>query len=149
MNARVVFHSEDLSQILPAPGFYPATVTNARFRHSVRGNRMLQLLLRLDGVPPAFQCIADYFVLEGASAHGLWVARRRLVALYHACGFHPEEGDEVFPSHLIDTPLEVNVDHVEWENQTRLRILSYRPAWPAALDAPRSSGSAPEGSPHA
>jgi hypothetical protein len=146
MNARVFFNTEDLSQILPAPGSYAATVTNARFRHSVRGNRMLHLLLRLDGVPPAFQCIADYFVLEGASAHGLSVARRRLVALYHACGFYPEDGDEVLPSHLIDTRLEVTVDHVEWENQTRLRILAYRPAWPVGLDSP---GSAPEGSLHA
>jgi hypothetical protein len=149
MNARLFLHTEDLPQILPAPGFYPATVTNARFRHSVRGNRMLHLLLRLHGLPPAFQCIADYFVLQGASARGLWVARRRLVQLYHACGFYPEEGDEVLPSHLIDTRLEVKVDHVEWENQTRLRILAYRPAWPAVLDAPTSYGSAQEDTPHA
>jgi len=149
MNARVFFNTEDLSQILPAPGSYAATVTNARFRHSVRGNRMLHLVLRLDGVPPTFQCLADYFVLDGASAQGLSVARRRLVALYHACGFYPEEGDEVLPSHLIDTRLEVTVDHVEWENHTRLRVLAYRPAWPAVLDAPGCSDSGQEGSSHA
>ena len=149
MNPRVFFNTEDLSQILPAPGFYPATVSNARFRHSVRGNRMLHLVLRLDGLPPAFQSRADYFVLEGASSQGLSVARRRLVQLYHACGYFPEEGDEVLPSHLIDTRLEVKVDHVEWENQMRLRILAYRPAWPAVLEAPGCSGSAQEGSPRA
>ena len=146
MNARIVFQPEDFSPILPAPGFYPATVTTARFRRSVRGNRMLQLLLRLDGVPPAFQCIADYFVLDGASAHGLSVARRRLVELYHGCCFYPEEGDEVLPSQLIDARLEVKVDHVEWENHLRLRVLSYRTGWPAALDAPGCSDSAAKGS---
>ena len=149
MNARVFFHTEDLSQVLPAPGYYSATVTSARFRHSVRGNRMLHLALRLEGVPPAFQCIADYFVLDGASSQGLSVARRRLAQLYRACGFYPEEGDEVLPSHLIDTRLEVKVDHVEWENQTRLRILAYRPPWPAVSDAPASFGSGQEDTPHA
>ena len=64
MNARVFFHTEDLSQVLPASGYYTATVTSARFRHSVRGNRMLHLALRLESAPPAFQCIADYFVLD-------------------------------------------------------------------------------------
>ena len=139
MNARIVFHPEDLSQILPAPGSYSATVTAARFRHSSRGNRMLHLALRLDGVSPAFQCIADYFVLEGGSSQGRSVARRRLVQLYQACGFHPEEGDEVLPSHLIDARLEIKVDHVEWENEMRLRILAYRPTWPLVLDGPSPS----------
>jgi len=148
MNARVVFHAEDLTQILPAPGCYAATITGARFRSSSRGNRMLQLALRLEGVPPAFQCLADYFVLEGASSLGLSVARRRLVQLYHACGFHPEEGDEVLPSNLVDLRLEVKVDHVEWEEQMRLRILAYRPAWPAVLDGPSPSEPRGQEAPH-
>ena len=134
MNARVVFHPEDFSPILPAPGCYPATISSARFRTSSRGNRMLHLVLRLDGVPPAFQCIADYFVLEGASSLGLSVARRRLLELYRACGLYPEEGDEVLPSHLVDMRVELTVDHVEWQNQMRLRVLAYRATWPAALD---------------
>ena len=134
MNAPIRFRIEDFSHVLPAPGCYPATITAARFRHSSRGNRMLCLRLRLDGVHPVFSVLADYFVLEGASSLGLSVARRRLVQLYHACGFYPEEGDEVLPSHLVDMRVELTVDHVEWQNQMRLRVLAYRASWPAALD---------------
>jgi hypothetical protein len=140
MNPHVFFRTQDLSCILPAPGFYLATITNARFRTSSRGNRMLHLALHLHGLPSAFQSLADYFVLEGASSQGLSVARRRLVELYHACGFYPEEGDEVLPSNLIDICVEVRVDHVEWENQMRLRILAYRAAaWPAVPDGSNPS----------
>ena len=71
-------------------------------------------------------------VLEGASPHGIAVARRRLVQLYHACGFHPEEGEEILPCQLIDYRLQLKVDQVEWENQSRLRILAYRSSWSAA-----------------
>lgn len=144
MIARVAFQPEDFSRILPAPGSYPATIRSARFRTSSRGNRMLHLVFALDGVPPAFACIADYFVLEGASALGRSVARRRLLELYRACGFHPEEGDEVLPSHLVDIRVELTVDHVEWQNQMRLRILGYRAAWPAVFDEP-SREDAPHG----
>jgi hypothetical protein len=148
MNARVVFQPEDFSPILPAPGSYPATISGARFRTSSRGNRMLHLLLRLHGVSPAFQCIADYFVLEGASSLGRSVARRRLLELYRACGFSPEEGDEVLPSHLVDMRVEVTVDHVEWQNQMRLRILAYRAAWPEVPDEPANSQLHGEEAPH-
>jgi hypothetical protein len=133
MNARVLFPPEDSPLILPPPGFYPATITAARFRHSSRGNRMLHLALRLDGVPPAFQCIADYFVLEGASPLGLSVARRRLLELYHACALYPEQDDQLLPSHLVGLRVEVNVDHVQWQNHPRLRVLAYRAPWPTAL----------------
>ena len=135
MSSHAFFKLEDLSQILPAPGFYLATLTNARFRHSARGNCMLHVVYRLEGLSPAYQRLADYFVLEGASPQGISVARRRLVQLYHACGFHPEDGEEILPSQLIDARLQVKVDHVEWENQSRLRILAYRSSWsPAAHD---------------
>jgi len=144
MHDRQFFLPEDLSAILPAPGYYRATITAARFRASSRGNRMLHLALRLHGVSPAFQSLADYFVLEGSSSEGRRVARRRLVQLYHACGFHPEEGDEILPSHLIDIGLEVKVDQVEWANQSRLRVLAYQPAWPPVLDLRARSEGAPD-----
>lgn len=134
MNNRLFFQPEDLSAILPAPGYYRATITAARFRTSLRGNRMLYLSLRLHGVSPAYQHLADYFVLEGGSPEGRSVARRRLVRLYCACGLHPEDGDEILPSHLIDASLEVKLDHVEWANQIRLRVLAYQPVWPPVTD---------------
>ena len=134
MNDQLFFQPEDLSVLLPAPGYYPATITAARFHTSSRGNRMLHLALRLHGVSPAFQSLADYFVLEGGSPEGRAVARRRLVQLYRACGLHPEDGDEILPSHLIDASLEIKVDHVEWANQIRLRVLAYQSSWPPVQD---------------
>jgi hypothetical protein len=139
MNDRHFFGPEDLSEILPAPGYYRATITAARFRESSRGNRMLQLALHLHQVPAACARVADYFVLEGASSEGRSVARRRLVQLYHACGFYPEEGDEILPSRLVDIDVEVKVDHVEWAHGSRLRVLGYRAAWPAVLEPPALS----------
>lgn len=144
MSSKPTFQLEDLSQILPAPGYYSSTITHARFRHSAGGNCMLHVLHRLEGVSPAFQRVADYFVFEGASPQGISVARRRLVQLYHACGFHPEEGEEILPSQLIDARLQVKVDRVEWENQSRLRILAYRSSWHLAADGIRSYPSDPE-----
>ena len=148
MNAPIRFRIEDFSHVLPAPGCYPATITAARFRHSSRGNRMLCLRLRLDGVHPVFSVLADYFVLEGASSLGLSVARRRLLELYHACGLYPEEGDELLPSHLVNLRVEVTVDHVEWQDQTRLRILAYRATWPTFPQEPTSSQLPPTETPH-
>jgi hypothetical protein len=136
MDDSLFFQPKDLTAILPAPGYYHATIAGARFCTSSRANRMLRLALRAHAVASAFQSLADYFVLEGASSEGRSVARRRLVQLYHACGFYPEEGDEILPSHLIDIRLEVRVDHVQWANQSRLRALTYRPAWPPMLDSP-------------
>jgi hypothetical protein len=102
----------------------------------------------LDGVHPVFSVLADYFVLEGASTRGLSVARRRLLELYRACGLYPEEGDEVLPSHLVEMRVEVTVDHVQWQNQTRLRVLAYRATWPVALDEKTTPESHGEDAPH-
>jgi hypothetical protein len=134
MSTKAFFQLEDLSQILPTPGYYPSIICNARFCHSARGNCMLHVVHRLEGVSPAYQHLADYFVLEGASPHGISVARRRLVQLYHACGFHPEEGEEILPSHLIDARLQIKVDQQNWDGQSRLRIVAYRPFCPPAAD---------------
>jgi hypothetical protein len=132
MSSQHFFSLQDLAPVLPSPGIYCATISHAAFRTSSRGHRMLHVLLRLEGVNPTFQRIADYFVLQGASSNGIAVARHRLLTLYHACGFHPEEGEEILPCQLIDSRVHVKVDHVEWENQSRLRVLSYRCAWSAA-----------------
>ena len=129
MSSRLTFSFSDLSPAIPSPGLYSATVAQAAFRTSRNGNRMLAVLLRLEGVSPAFQRLSDYFVLEGASSQGIAVARRRLLQLYLACGFHPEEDQEVLPSQLIDARVQVKVDQVDWENQSRLRALSYRSCW--------------------
>jgi len=145
MNDQLFFQPEDLSAILPAPGYYRATITAARFRTSARGNRMLHLTLRVHGVSPAFQRLADYFVLEGGSPEGRWLARRRLVQLYQACGLHPEDGDEILPSRLIDASLGVKLDHVEWANQIRLRVLAYQSAWPSVVDLESGFGDQEQG----
>jgi hypothetical protein len=136
MRSYAFFSLQDLSPVLPAAGLYNATITQAGLRHSSRGNRMLYVLLRLDGLCISFQRLADYFVLEGASPQGIFVARRRLLQLYYACGFHPEEGQEILPSQLIDSRLQVKVDQVEWENHLRLRVLSYYPAQLSATADP-------------
>jgi len=127
MSSHLTLSPYDLSRTPPVPGHYSCTITHSCFRFSSRGNRMLLVLFHLHAVSPAFQRLADYFVLEGASPNGIAVARRRLLQLYRACGFHPEDGDEILPCQLIDSRLQLKVDQVEWENQIRLRILAYRP----------------------
>jgi hypothetical protein len=89
----------------------------------------------LEGVCPAFQHLADYFVLEGASPHGVSVARRRLVQLYHACGFDPQEGEEIIPSLLVDARLQIKIDHRIWDGQSRLRIVAYRSSQSPTADS--------------
>jgi hypothetical protein len=139
MRSTLSFSLSEFPPLIPSPGFYEATLSHAAFRTSHLGNRMLAVLLRLHDLPPAFQCVADYFVLEGASSHGIAVARRRLLQLYLSCGFHPEEDQEIFPSQLIDAHLQVKVDQVDWENQTRLRVLSYRSYGSVDRSLPRPS----------
>jgi hypothetical protein len=89
------FEVADLGDELPVPGVYDATVVAARLRHSARGHRMVTVTFALDGVAPGRERVADYFVLEGASARGVAVARWRLVGLYRACGREPQNGEEI------------------------------------------------------
>jgi hypothetical protein len=123
------FDNADLEDTLPPPGFYRSRITTARYRRSSSGNRMLQVVHALAGVPPGHDCVADYFVLEG-SAYAIGMARRRLVELYRASGLEPKSGDEIAPADLFGAELEVKIDHDEWQGQPRLRVVTYRPLSP-------------------
>jgi len=131
MSRRACFEEADLCEELPAPGFYASTVTTARLRRSASGNRMVHIVHALDGVGAGHDRVAEYFVLEGASARGLQVARRRLVDLYRACGQEPRAGEEIAPEDLVGARLEVKVEHEIFRGETRLRIVGHRPLAPA------------------
>lgn len=130
MSRRACFEESDLSDALPAPGVYAGTVTTARLRRSSSGNRMVHVVHTLDGVAAGHDRVAEYFVLEGASARGLQVARRRLVDLYRACGHEPEAGEEISPEDLLGARLEVKVEHETWRGEIRLRVVGHRPLTP-------------------
>ena len=123
------FKFEDFYDQLPDPGFYPSTIKSARFRRSANKNRMLQIVHALEGVEPAYQLVSEYFVLEGerVSPAGIFLARRRLVQLYRACRIFPKEGDEISPAQLRGCRLQVRVEHEEWLDRPRLRVVAYRP----------------------
>jgi hypothetical protein len=127
MSRRACFEEADLCGELPAPGFYASTVTTARLRRSASGNRMVHVVHALDGVAAGHDRVAEYFVLEGASARGLQVARRRLVDLYRACGQEPRAGEEIAPEDLVSARLEVKVEHEIYRGETRLRVVGHRP----------------------
>jgi hypothetical protein len=131
---KAFFQHEELSDELPAPGYYRSTITNAEFRRSASGNRMLQIVHCLDGVSPAHELVADYFVLEGASPTGVLMGRRRLVQLYRALGLNPKQDDEISPADLVEARVQLRVEHDEWESQPRLRVVGYRPFWPTEPD---------------
>lgn len=126
---KTYFQPQDLSDELPAPGYYPGCITRARFGKSAQGNRMLQVVYRLNDVSTSHQQVTDYFVVDGASPQGVSLGRRRLVQLYRACGFKPNQGDEIEPAELIGAHLRVRVEHDEWEGQPRLRVAGYRSYW--------------------
>jgi hypothetical protein len=123
---KTYFQQQDLSEELPAPGYYRGRITSARFRQSAQGNRMLQVVYRLDGASTSHQQVTDYFVVEGASPQGVSLGRRRLVELYRACGFQPKQGDEIAPAELVEAHLRVRVEHDEWEGWPRLRVVGYQ-----------------------
>lgn len=129
---KTCFQFEDFFDELPVPGYYPSSITSARFRRSANQNRMLQVVYALEGVGSAHQLVADYFVLEGerASPSGIFLARRRLVELYRACGLDPKEGEEIAPAELLHARLRVRVEHEQWEGRPRLRVVAYRPPEP-------------------
>ena len=80
--------------------------------------------------------LADYFVIEGerVSPTGILLARRRLVQLYRACHLFPQDGDTIDPTELLHARLQVRVDHEDWQNQLRLRVVAYRPLYPIDSD---------------
>jgi len=123
------FQFNDFFDELPVPGYYPGCITNARFRQSANGNQMIQVVYALQGVGPAHQLVADYFVVEGerASPTGIFLARRRLLQLYRACGIFPKQDQEIVPAKLLQARLQVRVEHEQWKGQPRLRVADYRP----------------------
>ena len=126
---KTYFQLQDFYDQPPEPGYYTSTISSARFRKSSKGNRMLQIVHSLQDVFFSHQKLADYFVLEGeqVSPTGILIARRRLVQLYHACGLYPKDGNAIDPSELLHTRLQVRVEHEDWEEQLRLRVVAYRP----------------------
>lgn len=127
MSRRACFEEADLSDGLPAAGFYASTVTTSRLRRSSSGNRMVHVVHTLDDVAPGHDRVAEYFVLEGASPRGLQVARRRLVELYRACRREPEAGEEITPEDLLGSRLAVKVEHESFRGEIRLRVVGHRP----------------------
>ncbi len=126
---KTYFQFEDFLDDLPAPGFYSAGITSARFRRSAKQNLMLQVVHALESGASAHQMVSDYFVVEGdnVSPSGIFLARRRLLELYHACGIFPQGGEEISPAQLVHSRLEVRVEHEQWEGRARLRVVAYRP----------------------
>ena len=124
------FDTTDFSNELPAPGYYPGTISSARWRKSEGGHRMVQVVYALSGVGHAWGCIAEYFVLEGVTDRGAAMARRRLVEVYRACGLEPQPGEAIRPEHLVGGRLLVRVEHDEWNGRPRLRVVGHRPADP-------------------
>lgn len=130
---RPQFQQSDLDDELPPPGYYRSSITSARFRRSARGNDMIQLVYQLEDAPGTHSHVTEYFVVGGATPRTLAFARRRLAQLYRACGFSPEEGDEIDPADLLGSRLEVRVEHDEWRGESRLRVARHR-----ALDPTRT-----------
>lgn len=120
------FESTDVADELPEPGYYTSTVASARLRRSQSGNRMIAVVHAIEGVTAGRDRVAEYFVLEGASPRGLAMSRRRLVALYRACGLEPREGDEITPEALVGARLDVRIEHETFDGERRLRVVAHR-----------------------
>lgn len=126
MSEHIYFEDEDFVEpLLPTPGWYESTIAFAALRQSAQGNLMLQVLHEVHDAPPAYDHVADYFVLEGPP-RAVSVARGRLVRLFRACGLTPKSGDEIAPADLFGARLEVKVDHDAYRGRPRLRVTSYR-----------------------
>jgi hypothetical protein len=135
MSAVFRFRLSELYEELPGPGYYLGTIVSARCRRSSRGNPMLQVSSELDEVAEAYATVADYFVLEGVSIRGASTARRRLAELCRAAGLDPYAG-EVVVAELVGARLEVKVDHDQYGQQPRLRVVGYRELGLGEVDIP-------------
>jgi hypothetical protein len=120
------FEPSDITDELPAAGYYEGTIRAARWRKSERGTRMIQVVYALSGLTPAYGCVAEYFVLEGASERGAAMARRRLVSVYRACGLEPQAGDAISLTPLVGRGLLVRIEHDEYDGRPRLRVVGHR-----------------------
>jgi len=121
------FHESDLADEVPAAGIYASTISSAGLRSSRGGNAMVQVVHALEGVAPAYERLSEYFVLEGASARGLALSRRRLVELFRACGKAPAAGEEIRPRALLGARLRVRVEHEQWREELHLRVVAHLP----------------------
>jgi hypothetical protein len=117
------FTGEDFDGSLPPEGSYAAVIERARFYTSRQGNTTLQVTCDIEGFDDD---VSDYFVLTGATERGRAVSRRRLIELYHACGFHPQPGDSIRPEDLFGCRVEIDLGHETYEGRQRLRVLGYR-----------------------
>jgi hypothetical protein len=70
--------------------------------------------------------VSEYFVIEGGTARGRALSRRRLVQLYRACGLEPRAGDGIETADLLGARLEVRVEHELYQGQPRLRVAGHR-----------------------
>lgn len=116
----------------PPPGWYAGTIATACWRSSSRNNRMVYLVVALDGVGSPYDRICDYFVLEGVTPRGIACSRRRLVTVFRAGGLIPCAGEEIRPGCLEGLRIEVKLAHEPWKGKVRLEIKEYR-----SLSAPR------------
>lgn len=122
------FLDSDLCEEVPTPGTYASAIATARLRRSQSGNAMVHVVHALEGVRPGYERVSEYFVLEGASPHGLALSRRRLVELYRACGLMPRPGEDISPGALQGLRLRVKVEHEEWRGELRLRVVAHLPS---------------------
>lgn len=111
----------------PPPGWYAGTIAAACWRSSSRNNRMVYLVVALDGVGSPYDRISDYFVLEGVTPRGIACSRRRLVSVFRAGGLIPRAGEEIRPGCLESLRIEVKLAHELWKGKVRLEITEYRP----------------------
>lgn len=118
----------------PPPGWHAGTVATACWRESSHNNRMVYMVVVLDGVGSPYDRISDYFVLEGVTARGIACSRRRLVTVFRAGGLLPGAGDEIRPGVLEGLKIEVKLAHELWKGKTRIQITGYRP--PQVLSGP-------------
>ncbi len=122
------FGIAELDDKLPSEGYHEAVVSSARMRMSQNRNPMLQVVYDLPQASPGCDSVPEYFVLAGSTPRACAISRRRLFALYHACGFHPVDGEVLQPSDLVGSQLEIRLAHETYDGTLRLRVLGYRAA---------------------
>ena len=120
------FEPGDLADGLPEEGFHQAVIAAARLRTSESGNPTVQVIYRLPQSAPGAPSVVEYFVVDGATPGALAISRRRLVALYRACGLEPRSGDRIEPHNLVDSQLEIRIGHERFAGTLRPRVLGYR-----------------------
>ena len=120
------FDSSDLEDDLPEEGLHEALIHAARLRTSERGNLTVQVIYHLIESPAVAPGVVEYFVIEGASPTALAISRRRLVALYRACGLVPEPGEAIEPKDLVGAKLDIRIGHESYAGTRRPRVLGYR-----------------------